>query len=93
MNEALLADLVSAVEQQLTSPSTPYVSKTFQRLTSLGLDPTEAKTQIAICLGEEMDEVMRQKRAFDEKAYRKSLDALPMEDAETDDPNPENPEP
>ena len=93
MNEALLADLVSAVEQQLTSPSTPYVSKTFQRLTSLGLDPTEAKTQIAICLGEEMDEVMRQKRAFDEKAYRKSLDALPMEDDETDDPNPENPEP
>lgn len=80
MNSELLPDLLVAVEQQLASPQTPYVAKTFARLTGLGIDETEAKTQIAICLGEEMDNVLRSKKPFDEKAYKASLEALPMAD-------------
>ena len=83
MNDDLLPDLIAAVEQQLTSPQTPYVAKAFARLLQLGLDESEAKSQIAICLGEEMDHILRTRKPFDEKAYRASLDALPMAE-ETD---------
>lgn len=78
MNDDLLPYLLAAVEQQLESPQTPYVAKTFARLVKLGMEEAEAKTQIALCLGEEMDQVLRKRRAFDEKAYRTSLDGLPM---------------
>jgi hypothetical protein len=82
MNDDLLPDLIAAVEQQLTSPQTPYVAKTFARLIKLGIEETEAKSQIAICLGEEMDEILRTRKSFDETSYRANLDALPMAEEE-----------
>ena len=78
MNDDLLPDLLAAVEQQLVSPQTPYVAKTLARLTKLGLVETEAKTQIALCLGEEMDTLLRTRKPFDEKSYRSGLDDLPF---------------
>ena len=84
MNDDLLPDLLAAVEQQLVSPQTKYVAKTFERLVKGGLEEQEAKNQIAMCLGGEMDEVLRNKRGFDEKAYRAALDALPLAADEAD---------
>ena len=78
MSDDLLPELLAAVEQQLVSPQTKYVAKTLARLLKAGLEEDEAKHQIALCLGEEMDQVLRKKRGFDEKAYRTSLDALPL---------------
>ena len=78
MNDDLLPDLIAAVEQQLISPQTPYVAKTHNRLLKLGIDELEAKTQIAICLGEEMDRILATRQPFDEKSYRRQLDGLPM---------------
>lgn len=89
MNEALLNDLIAAVEQQLTSADTAYVAETFARLTALGLEAQEAKTQIAICLGEEMDEILRERRPFDPAAYRKALMELPMADEPPEEPTDE----
>ncbi len=83
MNDDLLPDLIAAVEQQLNSPQTPYVAKTLARLLQLGQDEAEAKSQIALCLGEEMDQVLRKRRSFDENAYRASLNELPLADDET----------
>ena len=80
MSDDLLPDLLAAVEQQRVSAQTRYVRKTLDRLTAAGLDEAQAKTQIALCLAEEMDRVMRRKRAFDENAYRAALDALPLDD-------------
>jgi hypothetical protein len=82
MNDDLLPDLIAAVEQQLVSPQTPYVAGTFARLVKLGVEEAEAKSQIALCLGEEMDQVLRKRRGFDEKAYRSRLDGLPLHDDE-----------
>ena len=82
MNDDLLPDLLAAVEQQLTSPQTPYVAKNLARLLKLGIEQTEAKTQIALCLGEEMDKILMTRKPFDEKAYRASLEALPMAEDE-----------
>lgn len=84
MNDDLLPDLLTAVGQQLTSPQTPYVAKTLARLLKLGIEETEAKTQIALCLGEEMDKILRTGKPFDEKAYRASLVGLPMAVEEAD---------
>lgn len=80
MLDDLLPDLILAVEQQMASPQTPYVSRCYERLTQLGISPDEAKTQIALCLGEQMDEILRSRRPFDEIAYRAGLVALPMND-------------
>jgi hypothetical protein len=85
MNDDLLPDLIAAVEQQLVSPQTPYVAKAFARLLKLGIEETEAKSQIALCLGEEMDQVLRTRRGFDEKAYRASLDVLPMREEKAEE--------
>jgi len=85
MSDDLLPDLLAAIEQQLVSPQTTYVARTLQRLIKAGLAESEAKTQIALCLGEEMDQVFRHRRAFDETAYRLSLDALPVDMLETND--------
>ena len=85
MNDELLADLLAAVEQQLVAPQTKYVAKTFDRLTKLGLEESGAKEQIAICLGEEMDKVMRTKKGFDEKAYKAALDELPFAEEESEE--------
>ncbi len=88
MNDDLLPDLLAAVEQQLASPQTPYVAKALTRLTQLGLEETEAKTQIALCLGEQMDQLLRTRKPFDEKAYRSGLDGLPFPEGD-DDADPE----
>lgn len=86
MNDDLLADLLFAVDQQLHSPQTKYVKKTFDRLLKAGLEEAAAKRQIALCLGEAMDDVMRTKRPFDENSYRENLDSLPFADeVETDE--------
>lgn len=82
MHDDLFADLLSAVEQQLLSSQTPYVAKTFARLVKIGMEESEAKFEIAICLGEEMDEILRKHRSFDEKAYRNALDELPRPSGE-----------
>lgn len=78
MSDDLLPDLLAAVEQQLVSPQTKYVAKTYGRLLKAGFGEDAAKRQIALCLGEQMDEMMRAKRGFDENAYREELDELPL---------------
>ena len=84
----LLPDLLAAVEQQLTSPQTRYVAASLVRLESLGLAAAEAKDQIALCLGDAMDQVLRHHRPFDQAAYRAALDALPFPDDDTEDAAP-----
>jgi len=69
-------DLLAAVEQQLAAPQTRYVAKTYERLTAGGMSAQDAKERIAACLGEETDAMYRQKRGFDEKSYRASLDGI-----------------
>jgi len=78
MDDDLLPELVAAVEQQLASPQTKYVAKTFERLTKGGLADAEAKEQIALCLGQEVDASYRKRRGFDEKSYKELLKGLPM---------------
>jgi hypothetical protein len=88
MNDDLFPDLITAVEQQMASTQTPYVAKAHARLTGLGLESDEAKSQIAVCLGEEMEKILKLHKPFEEVSYRAALDALPLEEEEL----PENEE-
>ncbi len=83
MNDPLLETLLVAVDQQIGSPETPFVRKTYERLVKLGLAETLAREQIAICLGEESEIMLRKKQVFDIKGYRKRLDELPFDEDET----------
>ncbi|MES2477340.1 MAG: hypothetical protein V4640_16255 [Verrucomicrobiota bacterium] len=80
MDDELFPDLITAVEQQMASPQTPYVAAAHARLIALGLDSEEAKSQIAVCLGEEMEKILKTRKPFDEASYRAALDALPLEE-------------
>jgi len=72
--DAFFNELLSAVDQQLKSPDTPYVLQTFERLKADGLEDDEAREAIARCLAEITDQVVRSGRPFDADAYRISLE-------------------
>jgi hypothetical protein len=76
----ILQGLLLAVDDQLRSAATPYVKATYERLRSLGLGDEQAREEIGDCLGQELDEMLEKKRAFDETAYRSLLDALPWQE-------------
>lgn len=73
------ADLIAAVEQQLASPETRYVQKTYLRLIEAGLSEESAKEEIAACLAAETDTMYRRKKEFDAQAYRASLEMIKPE--------------
>lgn len=76
----ILAGLMQAVDEQLQSPQTVYVKKTYERLLATGLTDAQVREEIADCLGEELDEMLEKKRAFSEKNYRALLDQLPWQE-------------
>lgn len=82
-DESLIESLLPAVDQQLESPETPYVKKTFTRLVEQeSLSPDEAKELIAICLADESNRMYIDKRDFDIKRYQELLESLPGNDEE-----------
>jgi hypothetical protein len=85
MDEALLENLIEAVAQQLASKETAYVAKTHARLITAGLSDEEARVQIALCLGQEMDNMLKNRRPFDEASYRELLGQLPCMEADEEE--------
>lgn len=67
-------DLLAAVGQQLDSPATAYVRRTYERLLKEGMDDAGAREAIAECLAEATDRMYRTRRPFDEQAYRALLE-------------------
>ncbi len=81
-DENLIESLLPAVEQQLVSPDTPYVKKTFTRLVEKeALSPEEAKELIALCLADESNRMFIDKRDFDVARYQQLLASLPAEES------------
>ena len=78
----IVPELLEAVEQQLASKQTAYVSQTLKRLVKARLEEDEAKHQIAFCLGKTMDRMLKSGRSFDERHYQERLSALPLANEE-----------
>ena len=73
-----IEQLVPAVQQQLTSPETPYVGETYQRLLQdPEIDEQEAKLMISLCLADESECMVDEDREFDIARYRTLLALLP----------------
>lgn len=73
-----IEQLVPAVEQQLSSPETPYVRDAYQRLLQdPGIDESEAKLMIALCLADESESMVEEERDFDIDRYQTLLSLLP----------------
>jgi|TARA_B110000879_G_scaffold189765_1_gene253507 hypothetical protein len=82
-DENLVESLLPAVDQQLGSPQTPYVKKTFIRLVEKEeVSPDEAKELIALCLADETNRMYIDKRDFDVQRYQQLLEGLPGEPGE-----------
>lgn len=80
-DESLIESLLPAVEQQLTSPQTPYVKQTFTRLVEKeGISPDSAKELIALALADESNRMFIDKRDFDVERYQELLGSLPGEE-------------
>lgn len=75
----VLKHLLPAVEQQLTSPDTPYVAEAHRRLCTEheDIDPEEAKAMIAFCLADELEAMELEGRSFDPQRYQLLLSFLP----------------
>lgn len=75
----LITQLLPAVEQQLNSPDTPYVTETYKRLLEIDdIDAEEAKNMIAFCLADEIEAVDREERDFSPERYQTLLALLPI---------------
>ena len=82
-DENLVESLLPAVDQQLGSPQTPYVKKTFIRLVEKEeVSPDEAKELIALCLADETNRMYIDKCDFDVQRYQQLLEGLPGEPGE-----------
>lgn len=77
--DLFFGDLIAAVRQQLDSPATPYVRRTFERLKQAGMPEDAALEEIAGRLAAETDAMYRRKGGFDEKSYRASLEMISPE--------------
>lgn len=74
----LVSSLLPAVEQQLDSPETPFVKKTFLRLSENDdYSQDDALHMIALCLADESNRMFIEKRAFDISRYQSLLTDLP----------------
>ncbi|GAA5495224.1 hypothetical protein SAMN02745181_3516 [Rubritalea squalenifaciens DSM 18772] len=74
----LVASLIPAIEQQLESPETPFVKKTYERLMKdEETDEEDVLYMMAICLADESNRMFIDKRDFDIARYKELLDALP----------------
>ena len=71
--------LIPAVEQQISSPETPYVGEAYHRLIKEpDIDEYEAKLMIALCLADESEDMIEKEREFDVARYKNLLAFLPF---------------
>ncbi|MEN8774096.1 MAG: hypothetical protein ABF382_11145 [Akkermansiaceae bacterium] len=77
--DEIVEKLLPAIEEQLTSPETPYVREAFYRiLTEPDIEENEAKAMLAFCLADEMEAMMADEREFDSDRYQMLLTLLPV---------------
>ena len=77
-NDSLISSLIPAVEQQLKSEETQYVKATFTRLVEQEkFSPNDAMEAIALCLADESNRMLIDKRNFDVLRYQELLLELP----------------
>lgn len=74
----LSTNLIPAVEQQMESEETPFVKEHYTRLVEEGIEETEAKMMIALCLADEVETLQKEGREFNLLRYESMIQFLPI---------------
>ena len=78
MDDPEILALLPAIEEQLTSPETPFVQSTYQSLLEEDdIDEAEAKYMLAFCLADEIEKMTNEERPFNLERYQMLLTLLP----------------
>ena len=78
MEDPEILSLLPAIEEQLTSPDTPFVPKALSHLLEQGdIEEEEAKYMLAFCLADEIEKMNREERPFSLERYKMLLALLP----------------
>ena len=78
MDDPEILALLPAIEEQLTSPETPFVQSTYQSLLEEDdIYEAEAKYMLAFCLADEIEKMHKDQRPFGLERYQMLLALLP----------------
>lgn len=78
MDDPEILALLPAIEEQLSSPETPFVTQAYETLLATdGIESEEATYMLAFCLADEIEKMTQEKRPFDSNRYEMLLKLLP----------------
>lgn len=78
MDDPEILALLPAIDEQLTSPATPFVATSLDHLLTLDdIEESEAKYMLAFCLADELERMNEEGRAFDLERYKLLVTLLP----------------
>ena len=78
MDDEFIHSLLPAVEQQASSPDTPFVAPTLERLIKEeDIEEEEALYMVAFCLADEIERMDKSDTPFDLARYELLLKLLP----------------
>ena len=78
MEDPEILSLLPAIEEQLTSPATPFVAEALAHLLEQDdIEEEEAKYMLAFCLADEIEKMNREERPFNLERYQMLLNLLP----------------
>lgn len=78
MDDPEILALLPAIEEQLSSPQTPFVKESFLGLLEKeDIDDDEAKYMLAFCLADEIEKMNSEERPFNIARYEMLLALLP----------------
>jgi hypothetical protein len=78
MDDPEIIALLPAIEEQLKSPDTPFVSQALATLLEEDdIEEAEAKYMLAFCLADEIEKMNKEGRGFHLERYQMLLSLLP----------------
>ena len=78
-NPLLGEEMKKVVRNQIRQNDPPETKQTYDRLIKEGFPKEEVMRQLAVVVGAEIYDVMKNKEPFNQKRYIKRLNDLPME--------------
>ena len=78
-NPLLGEEMIEVVRNQIRQNDPPETKQTYDRLIKEGFQKEEVMRQLAVVVGAEIYDVMKNKEPFNQERYIKRLNDLPME--------------
>ena len=86
-NEIVREQIFEIIKNQIKTNNPPETKETFDRLKETGYSDDDAKKLIGQCVAEEIYDILKHKKPFDETRYISNLKKLPEEPFDDDEEN------